>query len=63
MSFAYELNSDVVTGDSYNTKNFEIITISRLFFYFLKNCYSGKSHISDYIEIWAVITDDGKIWI
>jgi hypothetical protein len=57
------LNSDDVTGDSYNSKSFEIITISGFFFYFLENRCSGNSRISDYSEIWAVILDDGKIWL
>ena len=63
MSSTHELNSDVVTGDSYNIKNFEIITISRLFFYFLENCCSKNSCISDYSEMLAIISDDAQIWI
>jgi hypothetical protein len=49
-------------GDSHNIKNFEIITISRLFFNFLKKRYSGSTHILDYSEMWEVMVDEGKVW-
>jgi len=48
MSYTYRLNLDGNTDDSYNIKNFEIIKISRLFLYFLKNRCSGNSRIADF---------------